>query len=80
VGGDVYYDPDPDKPSPDLLLIAGGIGINPLYSIFCHVTDLLESHWTNPPKHVSLLHSASSMDELIFCVIFFYSFCDMKYM
>ncbi|XP_062615355.1 src substrate cortactin-like [Saccostrea cucullata] len=66
VGGDVYFDPDPDKPSPDLLLIAGGIGINPIHSILCHVTDLLESHWTNSPKLVSLLYSASSMDELIF--------------
>lgn len=66
VGGDVYFDPDPDKPCPDLLLIAGGIGINPIHSIFCNVTDLLDFHWTHSPKHVSLLYSASSMDELIF--------------
>lgn len=70
VGGDVYFDPDPDKPCPDLLLIAGGIGINPIHSIFCHVTDLLDSHWTHSPKHVSLLYSASSNDELIFHVSF----------
>lgn len=32
VGGDFYYEATPPKLS-DLLLIAGGIGINPLYSI-----------------------------------------------
>ena len=69
VGGDVFFDPDLDSPSPDLLLIAGGIGINPIHSIFSHVTDLLNCHWTNSPRHVSLLYSASSRDELIFHVI-----------
>ncbi|XP_021375142.1 oxidoreductase NAD-binding domain-containing protein 1-like [Mizuhopecten yessoensis] len=81
-GGDTFYDPKPDDPSSDLLLIAGGIGINPLYSILCHVTDLLGSKGdkleTNggnsagadnsvyTPGRVCLLYSASTEEELIF--------------
>ncbi|XP_033763004.1 oxidoreductase NAD-binding domain-containing protein 1-like isoform X2 [Pecten maximus] len=78
-GGDTFYDPKPTDPSSDLLLIAGGIGINPLYSIVCHVTDLLrtkeETKGDNSigadnsvytPGSVRLLYSASCEDELIF--------------
>ncbi|XP_060081534.1 oxidoreductase NAD-binding domain-containing protein 1-like [Ylistrum balloti] len=81
-GGDTFYDPKPDDPQPDLLLLAGGIGINPLYSILCHVTDLLPKkeenfvildkntagadNFDHAPNKVCLLYSASVEDELIF--------------
>ncbi|XP_069114286.1 oxidoreductase NAD-binding domain-containing protein 1-like [Argopecten irradians] len=78
-GGDTFYDPKPTDPSTDLLLIAGGIGINPLYSILCHVRDLLQmkeerkgdnSTGTDNsvyiPGNIHLLYSASSEEELIF--------------
>ncbi|TKS88577.1 Oxidoreductase NAD-binding domain-containing protein 1 [Collichthys lucidus] len=41
VGGDFFFDPSPSDPSVDLLLVAGGVGINPLYSILLHTSDLL---------------------------------------
>ncbi|XP_061443248.1 oxidoreductase NAD-binding domain-containing protein 1-like isoform X2 [Rhineura floridana] len=40
VGGNFFFDPQPaDSPS-NLVLIAGGVGINPLFSILLHVADL----------------------------------------
>ncbi len=73
VGGDqINYDPSPEDPSWDVLLLAGGIGINPLYSILQHVKDLHQDRMTDPtaykPGKVELLYSASSMNELIFKV------------
>lgn len=41
VGGEFFFDPSPSEPSVDLLLVAGGVGINPLYSIMLHTADLL---------------------------------------
>ncbi|XP_052091944.1 oxidoreductase NAD-binding domain-containing protein 1-like [Mytilus californianus] len=72
VGGDIYYDPGVSEPPHDLLLIAGGIGINPLLSILYHVRDLitlkkkgnLEGDKLIPQK-VLLLYSAAKQDELI---------------
>ena len=72
VGGDIYYDPSVSEPLHDLLLIAGGIGINPLLSILYHVRDLitlkekgnLEGDKLIPQK-VLLLYSAAKQEELI---------------
>ncbi|XP_071803437.1 oxidoreductase NAD-binding domain-containing protein 1-like isoform X2 [Asterias amurensis] len=71
VGGDqINYDPTPGDPSWDVLLLAGGIGINPMYSILQQVRDLHQERMNDPmaykPGKVELLYSASSMKELIF--------------
>jgi len=63
VGGNFYFDPKPSDSSPDLLLIAGGVGINPIYSIVQHVADI--SHYQHTGKTV-LLFSAQNQDELLF--------------
>jgi len=70
-GGDVYFDPKPQFPTTDILLIGGGIGINPLHSILCHIHDLQNYKGDNPvykPGKVHLMYSASTTDELIFKV------------
>lgn len=68
VGGNFIYDPQLDRPPHDLLLIAGGVGINPIVSIFQHAANLYENHpcgeWL--PKRVHLLYSAKNVNELIF--------------
>ena len=73
VAGDFYYDPQPGDDSADLLLIAGGVGINPLCSMMRHVADLNEAkrHGEDvyQPGLVQLLYSAKSDSELIFKVI-----------
>ncbi|XP_063042101.1 oxidoreductase NAD-binding domain-containing protein 1 [Engraulis encrasicolus] len=71
VGGDFYYDPAPGDAPVDLLLVAGGVGINPLYSILLHAADLLRSSHTPgnrlpSPGHTHLLYSAKSTQELLF--------------
>ena len=63
-GGDFFYDPPREEPS-DLLLVAGGIGINPLISMLRHHTQLAASD----PEHqktVRLLYTSSSKEELLF--------------
>ncbi|XP_041365733.1 oxidoreductase NAD-binding domain-containing protein 1-like [Gigantopelta aegis] len=65
-GGDFYFDPPPGEFQWKLVLIAGGIGINPLFSILQHAVHLTEqSAGTNRPK-VILLYSAKTPQELIF--------------
>ena len=74
VGGDFSYAP----PSPrNLLLIAGGVGINPFISMLQHHTNLLHHHrhidlnTSQDGGHggsVQILFSAKSPDELIFKV------------
>ncbi|XP_031441950.1 oxidoreductase NAD-binding domain-containing protein 1 [Clupea harengus] len=72
VGGDFYFDPTPDNSPVDLLLVAGGVGINPLYSIFLHAADLLRhahthtSSQTFTPGHTHLLYSAKNTQDLLF--------------
>lgn len=66
VGGEFYFDPNPEGPSPDLLLIGGGVGINPLYSIVQHVADISSD---TPPQYngkTVLLFSAKNHDELLY--------------
>ncbi|KAL9967127.1 hypothetical protein ACROYT_G025298 [Oculina patagonica] len=66
VGGDFYFDPNPDDPSPDLLLVAGGVGINPVYSILQHVADIASDPLYQYTGKTTLLYSAKNQDELLF--------------
>ncbi|XP_014674273.1 PREDICTED: oxidoreductase NAD-binding domain-containing protein 1-like [Priapulus caudatus] len=69
VGGDFVYDPRVGDPTTDLLLVAGGIGVNPLYSMIQHAADLLQEGATGiavaKPRAVTLLFSAKTRQELI---------------
>ena len=71
MGGDFFYAP----PTPaNLLLIAGGVGINPLISMLQHHVWLLSKidchhdNRTHPIGAVQLLYSAKNERELIFKV------------
>lgn len=66
VGGDFYFDPKPSDHTVDLLLVAGGVGINPLYSILMHTADLLRLPHTYRPGHTHLCYSAKNTTELLF--------------
>ena len=73
VGGDFVYDPahldeshDSTLKSRDLLLIAGGLGINPLFSMLLHHSRLVEKGQLS--GRVCLHHSARTMDDLLFKV------------
>ncbi|EDO42208.1 predicted protein [Nematostella vectensis] len=59
VGGDFHYIKQKGCKD-DLLLIAGGVGINPLWSMMQFVCE--EKHTGN----ISLLYSASTQEELLF--------------
>ncbi|OQV19165.1 Oxidoreductase NAD-binding domain-containing protein 1 [Hypsibius exemplaris] len=69
-GGDFFYDPQPGDPPVDLLLLAGGVGINPLRSMFIHDADLAREFKENGsgycPGSAELLYSAKTVDELLF--------------
>ncbi|TRY65711.1 hypothetical protein DNTS_005557 [Danionella cerebrum] len=68
VGGQFFFDPQPSDPARDLLLVAGGVGINPLYSILLHTADLLGQTHTGgyTPGHTHLCYSAKNTTELLF--------------
>ena len=78
VGGQVYYDvmeqiENNDVETNDVLLIAGGVGINPLYSMFLNNNEaFMNSSPSNAQKSVlgktMLMYSAATKDELIFKV------------
>ena len=68
VGGNFFFDPRPGDPSSDLLLIAGGVGINPLYSIVRHVADISSDLPNKYSGKTVLLFSAKNIDELLFKV------------
>lgn len=75
VGGDFFFDPAPVDPPVDLLLVAGGVGINPLYSILLHTKDLLHlSHASAGRDYnigsVHLCYSAKNTQELLFKVCY----------
>uniref|UniRef100_A0ABM5GP82 Oxidoreductase NAD-binding domain-containing protein 1 n=1 Tax=Pogona vitticeps TaxID=103695 RepID=A0ABM5GP82_9SAUR len=70
VGGNFYFDPQPADPPANLVLIAGGVGINPLFSILLHAADL---HRAQENKRTAykmgmtyLFYCAKSTDELLF--------------
>ena len=65
-GGDFYYPLDDLTESHSLLLIGGGVGINPLYSVLQHSADLVAAGAGPAPSQVSLLYSAARAEELIF--------------
>ncbi|XP_020842883.1 oxidoreductase NAD-binding domain-containing protein 1 isoform X2 [Phascolarctos cinereus] len=70
VGGEFFFDPQPSDSSVNLVLIAGGVGINPLNSILLHVADLYR-HRENKGSgyemgRVRLLYSARNTNELLF--------------
>lgn len=68
VCGDFYFDPAVDS-DVDLLLIAGGVGINPLYCMINEVTDLNKGDNSKRfTGRVMLLYSANTIEELIFSV------------
>nr|XP_056713986.1 oxidoreductase NAD-binding domain-containing protein 1 isoform X1 [Euleptes europaea] len=70
VGGNFFFDPHPADSPVDLILIAGGVGINPLFSILLHVTDLHRKQEKKGTGYkmgtTSLLYSAKNTDELLF--------------
>ncbi|XP_072226479.1 oxidoreductase NAD-binding domain-containing protein 1 isoform X1 [Leuresthes tenuis] len=71
VGGNFFFDPSPSDPSVDLLLVAGGVGINPLYSILLHATDLLRLNQAPGGRTYNigsahLCYSAKNTEELLF--------------
>lgn len=66
-GGNFYYPCGGLDEEHSLLLIAGGVGINPLYSIWKHSAHLKQTSAQSSPKSVSLLFSAASSNEFIFC-------------
>lgn len=73
VGGDFFFDPSPSDPAVDLLLVAGGVGINPLYSILLHTTDLMHLNHSSGGRDynigsVHLSYSAKNTQELLFKV------------
>ncbi|KAG7275214.1 hypothetical protein CRUP_013002 [Coryphaenoides rupestris] len=71
VGGNFFFDPRPADPPADLLLVAGGVGINPLYSILLHAAHLARLHHASGGRdyHIGSAHicySAKSVQELLF--------------
>uniref|UniRef100_A0A8B9WNG9 Oxidoreductase NAD-binding domain-containing protein 1 n=1 Tax=Bos mutus grunniens TaxID=30521 RepID=A0A8B9WNG9_BOSMU len=70
VGGEFFFDPQPTDASRNLVLIAGGVGINPLLSILRHAADLLRERASKGQGYemgtVRLLYSAKDTSELLF--------------
>ncbi|NXA40108.1 OXND1 protein, partial [Eudromia elegans] len=70
VGGDFFFDPQPGDPPVKVVLVAGGVGINPLFSILLHVADLHESQESKGGGYqvgtVRLYYSAKNTKELLF--------------
>ncbi|KAL6059180.1 hypothetical protein STEG23_008087, partial [Scotinomys teguina] len=70
VGGEFCFDPQPTDAPQNLVLIAGGVGINPLLSILRHSADL---HRDRADKGsgceigtIKLFYSAKNTSELLF--------------
>ena len=68
IGGDFFFDSSSVSSETPLLLLAGGVGINPLASI------ILEACQSRLSNSIVLLYSAKSQDELLFKVRNFQSF------
>ncbi|CAL8294324.1 unnamed protein product [Merluccius merluccius] len=71
VGGNFFFDPQPSDPPVNLLLVAGGVGINPLYSILLHTAHLMRLHHASGGRdyHIGSTHicySAKNVQELLF--------------
>ena len=70
VGGNCTWNPAEPSKQKNTLLVAGGIGINPLLSI---LIDIVENRHLSPTNSSNigkclLLYSAGTKDELIFKV------------
>jgi ferredoxin-NADP reductase len=72
VGGDFFYEvPKNSGTIPDMIFIAGGVGINPLLSILQHVTPVLTDCTTaSSTRNMTLLYSARTSEEILFQVFF----------
>uniref|UniRef100_A0A8D0L1S7 Oxidoreductase NAD-binding domain-containing protein 1 n=1 Tax=Sphenodon punctatus TaxID=8508 RepID=A0A8D0L1S7_SPHPU len=70
VGGDFFFNPQRDDSSVNLVLVAGGVGINPLFSILLHVADLYRNQDSKESGYkmgtAKLYYSAKNTDELLF--------------
>ncbi|KAM9308031.1 oxidoreductase NAD-binding domain-containing protein 1 [Gastrophryne carolinensis] len=70
VGGEFFFDPQSTDSPVDLVLIAGGVGINPLFSILLHVADLHKDLATTGRGfrmgNVKIYYCAKNTDELLF--------------
>lgn len=66
IGGNCYYEcPDDPRKQRPLLLIGGGVGINPLLSIFLYRRDMSISKWIEPVR-THLVLAARNKKELLF--------------
>ncbi|XP_053455435.1 oxidoreductase NAD-binding domain-containing protein 1 isoform X3 [Nycticebus coucang] len=70
VGGEFFFDPQPADASRNLVLIAGGVGINPLLSILRHSADLHREQANKGSGYkigtIKLFYSAKNTSELLF--------------
>ncbi|XP_008566381.1 PREDICTED: oxidoreductase NAD-binding domain-containing protein 1 isoform X2 [Galeopterus variegatus] len=70
VGGEFFFDPQPTDASRNLVLIAGGVGINPLLSILRHSADLHREQANKGSGYeigtIKLFYSAKNTSELLF--------------
>jgi len=66
VGGNFFH-PSPGLSFPhSILLVAGGVGINPLFSIMQQCKSLSDNKAPGSPRALTLLYSAKKREELIF--------------
>jgi hypothetical protein len=72
VGGEFFFDPQPADAPRNLVLIAGGVGINPLLSILRHSADLHRERANKGSGYeigtIKLFYSAKNTSELLFKV------------
>lgn len=70
VGGEFFFDPQPTDAPRNLVLIAGGVGINPLLSILRHSADLHRDQVDKGRGYeigaIKLFYSAKNTSELLF--------------
>ncbi|XP_021497409.1 oxidoreductase NAD-binding domain-containing protein 1 isoform X2 [Meriones unguiculatus] len=70
VGGEFFFDPQPTDAPRNLVLIAGGVGINPLLSILRHSADLhrdqADRGRSRETGTIKLFYSAKNTSELLF--------------
>ncbi|XP_020013123.1 oxidoreductase NAD-binding domain-containing protein 1 isoform X3 [Castor canadensis] len=70
VGGEFFFDPQPADAPRNLVLIAGGVGINPLLSILRHSADLHRERANKGSGYeigtIKLFYSAKNTSELLF--------------
>lgn len=64
-----FKTPDNNQQMPDILLIAGGVGINPLWSILLELREQkIQNNHNGLPRNVTLLYSSGDFEELLFKV------------